>query len=210
MIDAQTGIAPIGVTEEIPERVDPLCGVESAQGVRPTLLQAGRRLRASGANSASPSSSAMSGPVVDDASELGWCVETEGLPGLARLRCRASDAPSLSNHSDYLKAGGDHGILYDGPRRGQAYPLSRMKRSCAQVICQEWKPGRHHPVWLANKAIRALKQAREAHWFRLLYEPVTASPGPRRSQQRDPRRRIRVRLKPCLCRRIIRQTKCGR
>ena len=62
---------------------------------------------------------------------------------------------------------------------GQVYLLSQTKRFCADVIYQEWKTGRRHPVWLGNKAIRTLEQAREAHWFRLLYEPVTASPGPK-------------------------------
>ena len=60
-------------------------------------------------------------------------------------------------------------------KTGQAYPLSQTRHFCAEVIYQEWNAGRRHPVWLANKAIGALQRAREAYWFHILYEPVTAS-----------------------------------
>jgi hypothetical protein len=58
---------------------------------------------------------------------------------------------------------------------GQAYPLSQTRRFCAEVMCHEWKTGRRHPVWLANKAIGALERTRKEHWFRILHEPVMAS-----------------------------------
>lgn len=57
----------------------------------------------------------------------------------------------------------------------QAYPFSQTKRFCAQVIEEEWEKGRRHPVWLANKAITALEQARKENWARLLQDPMTAS-----------------------------------
>lgn len=58
---------------------------------------------------------------------------------------------------------------------GQAYPLSQTRRFCAEVMRHEWRTGRQHPVWLANKAIVALQRTRKNHWFRILREPVTAS-----------------------------------
>jgi hypothetical protein len=58
---------------------------------------------------------------------------------------------------------------------GQAFPISQTQNFCSDVIFEEWKHGRRHPVWLANKAIVALERAREAHWSRILYDPVTAS-----------------------------------
>jgi hypothetical protein len=58
---------------------------------------------------------------------------------------------------------------------GQAYPLSQIRRFCAEVMCHEWKTGKRHPVWLANKAIGALERARKDHWFRIMHEPVMAS-----------------------------------
>jgi hypothetical protein len=60
-------------------------------------------------------------------------------------------------------------------KTGQAYPLSQIRHFCAEVMYREWNAGRRHPVWLANKAIGALERAREAYWFHILYEPVTAS-----------------------------------
>lgn len=60
-------------------------------------------------------------------------------------------------------------------RTGQAYPISQTQNFCSDVIFEEWKTGRRHPVWLANKAIVTLERARDANWARLLHEPVTAS-----------------------------------
>jgi hypothetical protein len=49
----------------------------------------------------------------------------------------------------------------------QAYPFSETERFCAEVIFQEWYAGRRHRLWLANRAIVALEQARkEARWER--------------------------------------------
>lgn len=58
---------------------------------------------------------------------------------------------------------------------GQANPLSQTRGFCAQVIYEEWKVGRRHSVWFANKAITALEQARKENWARLLQDPMTAS-----------------------------------
>jgi hypothetical protein len=60
-------------------------------------------------------------------------------------------------------------------RTGQAFPLSQTERFCGQVIFEEWATGRRHRVWLANRAIGAVEQARKANWFRILHEPVTVS-----------------------------------
>ena len=60
-------------------------------------------------------------------------------------------------------------------RTGQSFPLPQTERFCGQVIFEEWATGRRHRVWLANRAIGAVEQARKANWFRILHEPVTVS-----------------------------------
>jgi hypothetical protein len=43
---------------------------------------------------------------------------------------------------------------------GQAYPYSVTQRVCAEVIFNEWLTARRNRIWLANKAIAAIEQAR--------------------------------------------------
>ena len=68
---------------------------------------------------------------------------------------------------DYLERTGQPSALADRALRGQ-------------VIFEEWATGRRHRVWLANRAIGAVEQPKEANWFRILHEPVTASRADRR------------------------------
>jgi hypothetical protein len=45
-------------------------------------------------------------------------------------------------------------------RTGQAHPFSETGRICALIILKEWGAGKRHRIWLANKAIVAIEQAR--------------------------------------------------
>jgi hypothetical protein len=45
---------------------------------------------------------------------------------------------------------------------GHAEPLHEVQRQCAQVIVEEWRRGKQHPVWLANKAITAVEDKDDA------------------------------------------------
>lgn len=58
-------------------------------------------------------------------------------------------------------------------RTGQACSPLGGERVCAEIIYEEWYAGRHHRIWLANKAIIALEQARKANLTRILHEPIT-------------------------------------
>jgi hypothetical protein len=41
---------------------------------------------------------------------------------------------------------------------GQAFPYSETERRCAEIIVEEWRVGRRHRIWLANKAIVSVEQ----------------------------------------------------
>lgn len=61
-------------------------------------------------------------------------------------------------------------------KTGQAYPISQTQNFCSDVIFEEWKNGRRHPVWLANKAIVALERANETNSLLSRHNPIT-EPG---------------------------------
>ena len=43
----------------------------------------------------------------------------------------------------------------------QAYPYSETERICVYAIYNEWKTGRRDRIWLSNKAIVAIEQAKQ-------------------------------------------------
>ena len=56
----------------------------------------------------------------------------------------------------------------------QAYPYSETERICVYAIYNEWKTGRRHRIWLSNKAIVAIEQAKqESRTIQVI--PITSS-----------------------------------
>jgi hypothetical protein len=41
---------------------------------------------------------------------------------------------------------------------GQAEPLGETQQECSRVIVEEWRNGKRHPIWLANKGIKAIEE----------------------------------------------------